>query len=182
MCSGSTSTACGPPCSTTHEHALLADLAGPGVVMFRRPVKRLRSGRYEIRLSAQERDLLRNLPEQLKELLAQTDDPALKRLFPPAYIDDPKKEAEYRRLVGDDLLAGRKAALDTMAATVDAAELDEEQITAWLSSLNDIRLVLGTQLDIGEEDGPVDSPIHHVYYYLTALEDAVISALSSQFG
>jgi Domain of unknown function (DUF2017) len=150
--------------------------------MFRRPVKRLRSGRYELRLTPPERELLRDLPRQLKDLLAQSDEPALRRLFPPAYIDDPKKEAEYRRLVGDDLLEGRRAALDTMAATVDATVLDEQQITAWLSSLNDIRLVLGTQLDIGEEDQPVDSPIHQVYYYLTMLEDAVISALASQFG
>jgi hypothetical protein len=150
--------------------------------MFRRPVRRLRSGRYEIKLSPQERDLLRDLPRQLKDLLAQPDEPSLKRLFPPAYIDDEKKETEYRRLVGDDLLEGRKAALDIMAATVDATELDEEQVTAWLSSLNDIRLVLGTQLDIAEDDHPVDTPIHHVYYYLTTLQDYVISALSSQFG
>ncbi len=149
--------------------------------MFRRPVKRLRSGRYELRLSSQERDLLRDLPRQLKDLMAQTDDPALKRLFPPAYIDDREKESEYRRLVGDDLLQGRQAALDTMAATVDATELDEAQITAWLSSLNDLRLVLGTQLDIQEDEALSSTPIHQVYYYLTMLEDAVISALSSQY-
>jgi len=148
----------------------------------RRPVKRLRSGRYELRLSAPERDLLRDLPRQLKELMAETDDPSLRRLFPPAYIDDPEGEAEYRRLVGEDLLAGRQAALDTMAATVDATELDEAQITAWLSCLNDLRLVLGTQLDVSEDEAPADTPIHQVYYYLTMMEDAVINALASQYG
>jgi hypothetical protein len=151
-------------------------------MIFRQPVKRLRSGRYQVRLSPEERDLLRGLPSQLKDLLERTDDPALKRLFPPAYIDDPEGEAEYRRLVGEDLMEGRKAALDTMAATVDATDLDEQQITAWLSSLNDLRLVLGTQLDVGEDEEPVDTPIHQVYYYLTMLEDAVITAMSSQFG
>lgn len=151
-------------------------------MVFRRPVKRLRSGRYELRLSPQERDLLRDLPGQLKSLLADSDAPSLRRLFPPAYIDDPEGEAEYRRLVGEDLLAGRQAALDTMAATVDATDLDEEQITAWLSCLNDLRLVLGTQLDVSEDEGPIDTPIHQVYYYLTMLEDAVISALASQYS
>jgi hypothetical protein len=148
-------------------------------VIFRGPVKRLRSGRYELRLSRDERELLRDLPRQLKELLTQTDDPSLKRLFPPAYVDDPAKEAEYRRLVGEDLLVGRQAALDTMAATTDATELDEAQLTAWLSALNDLRLVLGTQLDIQEDDEPIDTPVHQVYYYLTFLEDSVIGALAS---
>lgn len=151
------------------------------MIFSRRLVKRDRSGAYQINLSSDERDLLRDLPRQLKDLLAETDDPALRRLFPPAYIDDPEGEAEYRRLMADDLLQGRQAALDTMAATIDATVLDEAQITAWLSSLNDLRLVLGTRLDIQEDEHPIDTPIHHMYYYLTYLQDAVISAMSSQF-
>ncbi len=149
--------------------------------MFFRPVKRVRSGVYKLRLSSGERELLRDLPNQLKDLLGQSDEPSLKRLFPPAYLDDADGEAEYRRLMGEDLLQGRQAALDIMAATVDATELDEQQITAWLSSLNDLRLVLGTQLDVQEDDEPQNSPVHHVYYYLTMLEDAVVTAMSSQY-
>jgi hypothetical protein len=151
------------------------------MIFFRRPVKRVRSGLYHVNLAPEERDLLRDLPRQMKELLAATDDPSLRRLFPPAYVGDPEGEAEYRRLMGDDLLQGRRAALDTMATTIDLEELDEQQISAWLSSLNDLRLVLGTQLDIQESDELMDTPIHQLYYYLTSLEDAVISAMSSQF-
>lgn len=149
--------------------------------MLRRPVKRLRSGRYELRLSPDERELLRDLPRQLKELLARSDDPALRRLFPPAYVDDPEKEAEYRELVGADLLQGRQAALDTMAATVDEPELDEAQITAWLSSINDLRLVIGTQLDVSEDEIRPDTPLDLLYDYLGLLEEAVVDALASQF-
>jgi hypothetical protein len=156
-------------------------LSDDEVDMFYRPVKRVRGGVYKLRLSPEERDLLRDLPNQLKNLLAETNEPALKRLFPPAYIDDPEGEAEYRRLVGADLLQGRQASLDTMAASIDATELDEQQITAWLSSLNDLRLVIGTQLDVQEADEPMDTPIHQVYYYLSMLEEAVISALASQY-
>ena len=150
--------------------------------MLRRPVKRLRSGRYEIKLTADEREFLRDLPRQLKELLAQTDEPSLRRLFPPAYTDDQAKEAEYRHLMGEDLLAGRQAALDTMAATVDATELDEGQISAWLSSLNDLRLVIGTQLDVQEDQDLPDTPMHFMYAYLSQLEGEVIDAMASQFG
>ena len=149
--------------------------------MLRRPVKRDRSGHYQLRLSPPERDLLRTLPEQLKALLKEGDDPGLKRLFPPAYIDDREGEAEYRRLMGDDLLEGRMAALDVMSATIDATELDEQQLNAWLSALNDFRLFLGTQLDVSEDEIPLDTPLHQLYHYLTALQDAVISALASQY-
>jgi hypothetical protein len=149
--------------------------------MWFRPVRRVRPGQYKLRLSSMERELLRDLPNQLKQLLAQTDDPALRRLFPPAYIDDAEGESEYRRLVGDDLLQGRQAALDIMAATIDATALNEEQITAWLSSLNDLRLVIGTQLDVSEDEEPGTTPVHQVYYYLSMLEEAVIAALASQF-
>jgi len=124
-----------------------------------------------------ERELLRSLPGQLKELL-RTDDPSLKRLFPPAYPDDPALEAEYHKLVRDDLVAGRTAALDVMAATVDAADLDEEQLTGWLSALNDIRLVLGTQLDVSEDDIGSDTPQYELYRYLTYLQEMVVEALA----
>jgi hypothetical protein len=145
--------------------------------MLRRPVKRTRSGRYQLHLSGVERDLLRSLPGQLNELLG-TDDPSLRRLFPPAYTDDPIAESEYRGLVGDDLVASRRAALELMAATVDAGELDEAQLTGWLSALNDIRLVLGTQLDVQEDDGGRRGSEYEVYRYLTYLEEMVVEALA----
>lgn len=148
--------------------------------MLRRPVKRVRSGRYQLRLTAPERDLLRSLPEQLKELLEE-DDPALRRLFPPAYIDDPEGEAEYRRLMGEDLLAGRRAALDIMSATIDAEDLDEGQLNAWLSAINDLRLVLGTQLDVREDEVRLDTPVHELYHYLSYLEDGVVTELSGRY-
>jgi hypothetical protein len=175
MSSVSTSTGCGPQCSTTR------DPDEDDSPMLRRPVKRDRSGRYQLRLSAPERDLLRTLPDQLKALLKEGDDPGLRRFFPPAYVEDREGEAEYRRLVGDDLVEGRMAALDVMSATIDATELDEQQITAWLSAVNDFRLFLGTQLDVSEEEMPIDTPLHQLYYYLTGLEDGIISALASQY-
>jgi len=95
-------------------------------------------------------------------------------------------EAEYRELVGEDLEAQRRRALDVMEATIDSERLDEEQVSAWLAVLNDLRLVLGTRLDVTEElyeEGiPEDdprAPALAVYLYLGWLEEQVVAALAS---
>jgi Domain of unknown function (DUF2017) len=145
-------------------------------------VKRLRGGRFRLRLSPQERDLLRTLPAQLRELLP-TDDPSIRRLHPPAYEDDADREAEYRRLVRDDLLRQRLENLEVMESTLDADSLDEDQLAAWLGTLNDLRLVLGTRLqvteDLYEEGMPDDdprAPAFALYQYLGWLEEHVVAA------
>jgi hypothetical protein len=145
-------------------------------------VKRTRSGRFQLHLSPLERDLLRSLPRELQALLdgaeGGTLDPSLRRLFPPAYPDDPVADAEYRTLVHDDLVARRRAALDVMAATVEATDLDEDQLSQWLSALNDIRLVLGTRLDVQEDDVGRRGREYDLYRYLTYLEEMVVEALA----
>ena len=148
-------------------------------------VKRTAGGDYELTLSAEERELLRALPSQLRELLG-TGDPSLRRLSPPAYPDDEQQEAEYRDLVGEDLEAQRRRALDVMESTIDAGQLDEEQITAWLAALNDLRLVLGTRLDVTEElyeegipERDARAPAFAVYLYLGWLEEQIVAALAS---
>jgi Domain of unknown function (DUF2017) len=148
-------------------------------------VERTSSGDYEVRLTPEERELLRGLPAQLRELLA-TEDPALRRLTPPAHPDDAEMESEYRELVGEDLEIQRRRALDVMESTIDADQLDEDQITAWLAALNDLRLVLGTRLDVTEElseagipDRDVRAPAFAVYLYLGWLEEQIVAALAS---
>jgi hypothetical protein len=147
-------------------------------------VDRQRDGRYRLRLSADERNLLRTLPAQLLAILG-TDDPALRRLEPPAYQDDPEREAEYRRLVGNDLLEHRRKALRVMADTVDAESLGPDEMAAWLGALNDLRLVLGTRLDVTEElyeegvpgEDP-RAPALALFGYLGWLEEQVVEALA----
>ena len=147
------------------------------------PIRRTRKGDFALALSSEERDVLRSLPMQLTELLG-TDDPSLYRLFPPAYLEDDALESEYRELMSDDLRDRHAAALEVMAATVDADRLDEEQTNAWLAALNQLRLVLGTRLDVTEDsDHEVDqshpdAPAWALYHYLTYLQDEVVGALS----
>jgi hypothetical protein len=153
-------------------------------VIERRRVKRMRNGQFQLRLPPEERNLLRTLPHQLRELLA-TDDPGLRRLFPPAYVDDPERESEYRRLMADDLMASRKAALDIVEETIDADVLDAEQLTAWMGAVNDLRLVLGTNLDVSEDmdlddiaDDHPSAPIFALYGYLGWLQEQIVAALA----
>ena len=148
-------------------------------------VRRTRRGDFQLRIPAQEREVLRGLPGQLRALLG-TDDPALERLFPPAYPDDPDRDAEYAEMVRADLLAGRLSSLQVMEATLEATRLDEEQLTAWLGALNDLRLVLGTRLDVTEElyDAPIaeddpNAPAHTLYLYLGWLQEQVVEALAA---
>jgi hypothetical protein len=147
-------------------------------------VERTPSGDYLLRLSSEERDVLRGLPGQLRQILGSTD-PALRRLSPPAYPDDAAQEAEYRDLVDQDLEGQRRRALDLMEASIDEERLDEEQITAWLGALNDLRLVLGTRLDVTEElyeEGIPErdrrAPAFAVYLYLGWLEEQIVAALA----
>ena len=148
-----------------------------------RRVRRTRQGDFELKLPTAERDLLRSLPGQLQELLDTPDTGDLRRLFPPAYVDDRDGEREYRQLMHEDLVDGHRRALETMAATVDATRLDEEQLTGWLGSLNDLRLVLGTRLDVSEDQAPLArddprAPAMALYGYLTWLQQQVVEALA----
>jgi uncharacterized protein DUF2017 len=143
-------------------------------------------GAVELRLSPDERSLLAGVVEELRALLdGSPGDPSLRRLFPPAY-DEAEDEQAYRELMGGELLDGRLAALDVVAQTLDRERLDAKQADAWLRALNDLRLVLGTRLDVREDtfaeelrrDDP-RAPALAIYAYLSWMQDQLIEALSS---
>jgi len=148
-------------------------------------VRRTRRGDFEIKLPPEERAILKALPNQLRELLS-SDDPSLERLFPPAYPEEPDLQAEYEQLVGGDLRRQRLGSVEVMERTIEAKRVSEEELLAWLSALNDMRLILGTKLDMTEEmdaeDIPDDDPLvssYALYYYLGWLEEQVVDALQS---
>jgi len=151
----------------------------------RRRIERSSSGRYAIRLPAPERELLADLVEQLREvLLSSTDDPNVRRLFPTAYHDDPDRDQEYQQLVRDELLERRLTALTVLEETAQARELDEAGLAGWLTALNDLRLVIGTRLDVSEDDLEIDpddpdAPAFAVYHYLGMLLAEAVDALEA---
>jgi hypothetical protein len=153
--------------------------------MFGSRIQRDRKGGYKVRLPADEREVLQSLPEQFRAVL-QTDDPSLRRIFPPAYVDDDAANDEYRRLMREELLEGKLEALRVFEETAGADRLSEEQLEAWLGALESLRLFLGTQLDVQEEiysrpidpDDP-DAPSLALYGYLSFLQEQVVEALSA---
>ena len=146
-------------------------------------VRRGRDGTFQIRISDDERDLIASLAGQLRELLTSDETDGTQRLFPPGYANDPDREQEYQQLTHDELLTKRLASVDIVEQTVNETSLDEDQLSAWMGAVNDLRLVLGTRLDVTEDmdDIALDdprAPAFAVYHYLTHLLAEIVNALS----
>ena len=161
--------------------------------MFRtgRRVRRVGPGQYELRLPDEERAVLRTLPAQLRALLTEADDAdgdtAVARLFPPAYWDDAARNAEYQRLMHGDLVERKLATAAVVEATVDQRRVTEDELLSWMAALNDLRLVLGTRLEVSEDpdDAPADdapdAPAYALYSYLGWLQEQVVAALDPEY-
>jgi uncharacterized protein DUF2017 len=155
----------------------------------------------------QEAAVLRGLVEEVRQMLAgrsadnpadelavltgmrtgpstRPDDRVLARLLPDFSTDDPDLSAGMRSLHEPELIEAKDAAaalvLDTLPDDGGRVELTTGQADAWLAALNDVRLALGTALDVSEdmpEDLPVDDPrAAHlgVYHWLTYVQDSLV--------
>jgi hypothetical protein len=149
-----------------------------------RQIERDGAGGVRLRFHEGEVLLLRQLLDELEGLLEDPDDPALRRLFPQAH-DDPESEEQYRSLVRDQLLGGRSKALAVVRDTLGEETLSLDEADAWLRALNDLRLVLGTRLDVTEdldyENIDLNEPRGRdlaVYGYLTWLQEQLVEALA----
>jgi hypothetical protein len=143
-----------------------------------------RQGRFMLRLEPRERDLIRQLLGELREVLAlPASDPRVRRLYPAAYAGDQEREDEYQRLTRDELTSGRLASVDAVEETIDKDLLTLEELTAWMQAVNSLRLVLGTMLEITEDGqepafAPSDPNARTValYGYLGGLLDEIVEA------
>ncbi|NEK87018.1 DUF2017 family protein [Blastococcus saxobsidens] len=153
---------------------------------------RARGGRLVARLDRAEAGIVGLLLDQLEQLLAAdatdvADDPVLGRLFPAGHRSDRDIAEDYRGLTEESLRSGKADDLAMVRATLPAdggeVRLDTDQAGAWLRTSNDLRLALGTRLDIGEDTEPpeeiVDEADHQlaVYYWLTAVQGSLVDAL-----
>ena len=158
-------------------------------------------------LEAQEAAVLRGLVSEVRQMLAgrtednpadelavltgirtgpstRPDDRVLARLLPDFTTEDADLAAGLRSLHEPALIEAKDAAatvvLETLPASGGRVELTAEQADAWLAALNDVRLALGTALDVGEDmedDLPPDDPraAHMgVYHWLTFVQDALV--------
>ena len=137
---------------------------------------------YAARFEKAEFDLIRDLAEDVIALLESPDsenhdplealigivenpsvpdDPAVARVLP-AGSSDPEAALEYRRYTEQDLRATKVANLSLLAFDIEAGDivLSDEHAHAWASALNDIRLVLGSRLDIIDEERA--DQVHHL--------------------
>lgn len=149
-------------------------------------IKSTRHGTYRLNLPDEERQLLAHLLPQVKEMVttpANESDDRVKRLFPVAYANDADHDAEYQHYMRDELVASRVAAIDIVLETIEARDITESQLMAWMRSVNSVRLVLGTMLDIQEDDStellPTDPQFgeHALYDYLSYLLEQIIEAI-----
>jgi hypothetical protein len=145
-----------------------------------------KGNRFSVRLGKRERELLVELVRQSRTLLETEDpssDPAVARLFPAAYRDDPLRNLEYETSLGGAPRSGKLQALDTVERTANTRALSEEDFLTWMGVVNDLRLVLGTRIDVTEESteedftagGPRDA--YQVYQFLGWLLQEMLSAL-----
>lgn len=118
---------------------------------------------------------------------AQPDDPALARLLPDAFRDDPASSADFRRYTERGLRETKAANAATVVRALespsDPMTIAPDDVGAWLGMLNDARLVLGERVGITEDHHgelaalPDDDPRQaslQVYDWLTYLEDSLV--------
>jgi hypothetical protein len=144
---------------------------------------------YVLRIAPQERALVIRLLGELSELLSSpAEQPATARLFPVVHPDDAEREAEYQRLMRDELVSSRLAAIASVTKVLEGSAkkvtLSEEQLTSFMQAVNGVRLVLGTILDVSEDDDVVEIedhvPEYQLYAYLSWLLDSAVVAASSR--
>lgn len=147
----------------------------------------LGDGRFGVILPESGRLMVGRMVEDLRDLLL-AGDPSLQRLYPTAYPDDAARNAEYASFAHDQLLMARLEALDLVERTVDTKVLTAAELTAWMQVLNQARLVLGTRLDIAEDDERYEDPDHpdaiplFIYHQLGLFVGDMVDALHTQLG
>jgi hypothetical protein len=152
------------------------------------PVRRVGDG-YAFNIDDDERELVIRLLNELSQLLVgESDDPRLVRIFPPAYhlATDAEADAEYQRLMREELVASRLSGIAVVnAALREPGPVDEETMSAFIQSINGLRLVLGVMLDVSEDLDPADidhddphAAEYQLYNFLSWLLDWAVRALS----
>jgi len=125
------------------------------------------------------------------------NDPVLSRLLPDYHKLDPDNPTQedldsagaLRSLHEPELVDAKvgvaQVVMQTLPRDGGNVELTYEQADAWLAALNDVRLALGTALDVTEdmpdelpEDDP-RSPHLGVYHWLTWVQESLVEALTA---
>lgn len=139
-------------------------------------------GTFALNLTTELREFLVNLADSVEEVVDK-DIPETTRLYPTAYPHDAEKDAGYQVFARSQLIEQRKRAVAVLRETVDNKTVTEEELGQWLGVVNDARLVIGTHLDVSEDDElELDDPdfeMRLVYEQLGFLVDRMVKALAT---
>ena len=142
-------------------------------------------------LDSHESGILRDLVRQMRALLkeSESEDPVHKRLFPSAYEDNEDSES-FRDMTSGDLTSMKLAALDVVDEAVGRRDkgittLSQEEGEAWVRALTDMRLAIGTRLEVTEEtmsvepepDDPAAAPLQ-ILHWLGWLQESIIDQMA----
>ena len=162
-----------------------------------KPFRSARGGDVVGRLEPAEAGIVGLLLDQLEQLLEADaedvgGDPVIARLLPDGHRGDAELAADYRELTEASLRGGKADDLAMVRATLPdgggEVRLDADQAAAWLRTSNDLRLALGTRLDITDDTEPPEEITGEedqqlaVYYWLTALQGSLVDALVAGRG
>jgi hypothetical protein len=149
--------------------------------------------------SPHEAQIVRQSMAELAALLSQDidrADPAVERLFPAVYRDDPAEAEQFRRFTEDDLKTAKveqaETVLTDLLETGGEVWLTEDSADVWLRALTDVRLALGVRLGIDDEtdieeeldDAVLRNPISlrvgqlSIYGFLGLLQESLLAALT----
>ena len=154
------------------------------------PVTRIDATSYSLNIDASDRTTLNALLDQMRDLLMNDSSSDIaRRLFPATYHQDEQHEQEFQRLMRDELLSSRLASLSLTSSileretTANSIVLTADEIDALMRSINSLRLVLGTLLDVDEDEFEAhldeDDPgygQYQLYSYLGWLLDWIVTA------
>ena len=162
-----------------------------------KPFRSARGGAVVARLEPAEAGIVGLLLDQLEQLLEADaedvgGDPVIARLFPDGHRGDPALATDYRELTEASLRSDKADDLAMVRATLPdgggEVRLDADQAAAWLRTSNDLRLALGTRLDVTDDTEPPEEITGEedqqlaVYYWLTALQGSLVDALVAGRG
>ena len=129
--------------------------------------------------------MLRSLVDQLRQILtADADDPASAGSSRPRI---PTTKTATRSTSGSSTTTckGDGSPRSRSSRTrLDAERVDAEQLAAWMGAVNDIRLVIGTSLDVSEDpsfeitDDDPDVQAYAIYTYCSWLLEQIVEALN----
>ena len=140
-----------------------------------------------------EAGVVAGLATQVAQLVDERPDydPAVQRLLPDAYRDDPDAQDEYRTMTEADLASRKVANARLIAAALApgewprAVELDEGGALQWMRSLTDIRLVLASRIGIRDDGESQDDAseaglaLREAYDALGALQESLVRAVDA---